>query len=103
MPILLDLFLTFAKIGAFTFGGGYAMLSVISDNCVEKKKWITAEDIMNTPESITGDYLAGRKKVPIPKQRRKGKDLLRAASLHEAPNSLNSTTFFGVLTKSSGM
>ena len=29
MPILLDLFLTFAKIGAFTFGGGYAMLSVI--------------------------------------------------------------------------
>ena len=47
MPILLDLFLTFAKIGAFTFGGGYAMLSVISDNCVEKKKWITAEDMMN--------------------------------------------------------
>ena len=47
MPILLDLFLTFAKICAFTFGGGYAMLSVISDNCVEKKKWITAEDMMN--------------------------------------------------------
>ena len=47
MPILLDLFLTFAKVGAFTFGGGYAMLSVISDNCVEKKKWITAEDMMN--------------------------------------------------------
>lgn len=47
MPILLDLFLTFAKIGAFTFGGGYAMLSVISDNCVEKKKWITSEDMMN--------------------------------------------------------
>ena len=43
MPILLDLFLMFAKIGAFTFGGGYAMLSVISDNCVERKKWITAE------------------------------------------------------------
>ena len=47
MPLLLDLFLTFAKIGAFTFGGGYAMLSVISDNCVEKKKWITPEDMMN--------------------------------------------------------
>lgn len=47
MPLLLDLFLTFAKIGAFTFGGGYAMLSVISDNCVEKKKWITADDMMN--------------------------------------------------------
>ena len=47
MPILLDLFLTFAKIGAFTFGGGYAMLSIITDNCVERKKWITAEDMMN--------------------------------------------------------
>jgi len=47
MPILLDLFLVFAKIGLFTFGGGYAMLSVISDNCVEKKKWITADDMMN--------------------------------------------------------
>lgn len=47
MPILLDLFLTFAKIGAFTFGGGYAMLSVISDACVDKKKWISAEDMMN--------------------------------------------------------
>ena len=47
MPILLQLFLTFAKIGAFTFGGGYAMLSIISDNCVDKKKWITADDMMN--------------------------------------------------------
>ena len=43
MPILLDLFLTFAKIGAFTFGGGYAMLSVISDACVDKKKLTTDE------------------------------------------------------------
>jgi chromate transporter len=47
MPILLDLFLTFAKVGAFTFGGGYAMLSVISDACVDKKKWITPDDMMN--------------------------------------------------------
>lgn len=47
MPIWLDLFLTFFKIGAFTFGGGYAMLSIITDNCVERKKWITAEDMMN--------------------------------------------------------
>ena len=47
MPILLDLFLTFAKIGLFTFGGGYAMLSVISENCVDKKKWISADDMMN--------------------------------------------------------
>ena len=47
MDILLDLFLTFAKIGVFTFGGGYAMISVIEDNCVERKKWITHDDMMN--------------------------------------------------------
>ena len=47
MRILFDLFLTFMKIGFFTFGGGYAMLSVIEDNCVEKKKWITHDDMMN--------------------------------------------------------
>lgn len=44
---MLELFLTFFKIGLFTFGGGYAMLSLISDACVEKKKWITADDMMN--------------------------------------------------------
>ena len=43
--MLLDLFLTFAKIGAFTFGGGYAMISIIEDECVEKKKWITSEEL----------------------------------------------------------
>ena len=47
MPILLTLFLTFAKIGLFTFGGGYAMISIIEDICVEKRKWITHEDMMN--------------------------------------------------------
>ena len=47
MPILLDLFLSFAKIGLFTFGGGYAMLSLIENTCVEKKKWITQEEMMN--------------------------------------------------------
>lgn len=43
--MLFDLFLTFAKIGAFTFGGGYAMISIIEDECVEKRKWITAEEL----------------------------------------------------------
>ena len=32
----------------------------------------TAEEVMNTPGSVTGDYLAGRKKVPVPTQRRAG-------------------------------
>ena len=44
---MLELFLTFAKIGLFTFGGGYAMISLIEDACVEQKKWITHEDMMN--------------------------------------------------------
>ena len=47
MNILLDLFLTFAKIGLFTFGGGYAMISMIEHNCVELKGWITHDEMMN--------------------------------------------------------
>ena len=47
MNILLDLFLTFAKVGLFTFGGGYAMISLIENSCVEKKGWITHDEMMN--------------------------------------------------------
>lgn len=47
MKILAELFLTFAKIGLFTFGGGYAMISVIENNCVERKKWITHDEMMD--------------------------------------------------------
>ena len=46
MNLLLDLFLTFAKIGLFTFGGGYAMIAMIENNCVERKKWITHDEMM---------------------------------------------------------
>ena len=42
----LTLFLTFFKIGAFTFGGGYAMLPLIQREIVEKRKWITNDDIL---------------------------------------------------------
>ena len=35
-----------AKVGLFTFGGGYAMISLIEDTCVERKKWITHEEMM---------------------------------------------------------
>lgn len=45
--MLLSLFLTFFKIGLFTFGGGYAMISVIDHICVEQKQWITSEDLVN--------------------------------------------------------
>lgn len=45
MRKLLDLFWTFFKIGLFTFGGGYAMISVIENECVNKKQWISKEDM----------------------------------------------------------
>ena len=47
MKILMELFYIFARIGLFTFGGGYAMISIIEDICVEHKKWITHEEMMN--------------------------------------------------------
>lgn len=47
MSLLLDLFLNFAKIGLFTFGGGYAMIALIENACVEKKQWITHDEMMN--------------------------------------------------------
>ena len=40
-------FFSFAKIGIFTFGGGYAMISVIENCCVDKKKWITHNEMMD--------------------------------------------------------
>ena len=45
MKLLIDLFFTFFKIGLFTFGGGYSMISIIENECVEKKKWISKEDM----------------------------------------------------------
>lgn len=42
----LKLFITFFKIGAFTFGGGYAMIPLIQKEVVEEKKWITDDDIL---------------------------------------------------------
>ena len=47
MRILLELFLTFVKVGLFTFGGGYAMVPVIHNICVEEKKWISHEEMMD--------------------------------------------------------
>ena len=40
-----QLFITFIKIGAFTFGGGYAMVPLIQRETVEKKKWTTDEEL----------------------------------------------------------
>lgn len=46
MKALLKLFITFFKIGAFTFGGGYAMIPLIQKETVEKNQWVTEEDIL---------------------------------------------------------
>ena len=43
---LWKLFLTFFKIGAFTFGGGYAMIPLIQKEAVETNGWITDDDIL---------------------------------------------------------
>ena len=45
MNIYLDLFLTFARIGVCTFGGGYAMLPILQREVVEKKGWATNEQL----------------------------------------------------------
>ena len=47
LNILVDLYLTFAKIGLFTFGGGYAMLPLLEREVVDKKKWTSHEEIMD--------------------------------------------------------
>ncbi len=47
MNIYLDMFITFAKIGAFTFGGGYAMLPMLQSEVVEKKKWATDDELLD--------------------------------------------------------
>ena len=45
--ILAELFLSMMKVGLFTFGGGYAMISVLTKTCVEKKRWLTQDEMMN--------------------------------------------------------
>jgi len=47
MKELLNLFLTFFKIGLTTFGGGYAMLPILEREIVKNKKWATNEELAN--------------------------------------------------------
>lgn len=74
MNVLFELFFTFTKIGLFTFGGGYAMISIIEDQCVERKKWITHDEMMNMtviaestpgPIAINCSTFAGYKRAGI--------------------------------------
>lgn len=45
--MLFKMFITFLKIGAFTFGGGYAMLPIIQEEVVNKKNWIDDDEFMD--------------------------------------------------------
>ena len=47
MNIFIQLFISFFKIGAFTFGGGWAMISIIEKEIVEKHRWIGKEDFLD--------------------------------------------------------
>ncbi|MBQ4272341.1 MAG: chromate transporter [Clostridia bacterium] len=44
---LWQLFATFFKTGLFTFGGGYAMIAILQEELVDKKKWITNQDMLD--------------------------------------------------------
>lgn len=70
--ITLQLFLTFLKIGAFTFGGGYAMIPLIQKEVVENKKWLTDKDIS---------------------------DVIAIAETTPGPIAINAATFVGYKTK----
>ncbi len=59
MKLVWQLFSTFMKIGAFTLGGGYAMLSMVEKAVVDKKKWIPADefwDMIAIVQSLPGVF-----------------------------------------------
>lgn len=47
MNVYLDLYLTFARIGGLTFGGGYAMLPMLQKEIVEDRGWVSEEELMD--------------------------------------------------------
>lgn len=69
--LILTLFLSFFKIGAFTFGGGYAMLSLLENEFVSKRKWLSKDEFL---------------------------DMLAIAESTPGPIAINSATFIGYKT-----
>ena len=47
MNICIQLFLSFAKLGVLMFGGGYAMLPILEHEVIDRKKWLTAEEVLD--------------------------------------------------------
>lgn len=75
MRELISMFLTFARIGAFTFGGGYAMLPILQREVVDKNGWCTEDELTDmyaigqcTPGVIAvnvATYIGNRRRGPI--------------------------------------
>lgn len=75
MQAYFDLFFTFARVGLFTFGGGYAMLPLLEREVVRNKGWCTSEELMDmyaigqcTPGIIAvnvSTYIGNKQKGPI--------------------------------------
>ena len=47
MPLLLEMYWAFFRVGVFTFGGGYAMLPLLQREIVDKKGWATEEELLD--------------------------------------------------------
>ena len=71
---VIQIFLVFLKIGAFTFGGGYAMIALLENEFVSKKKWIEKDEFLNIaaiaestpgPIAINAATYIGYKKLGI--------------------------------------
>lgn len=80
--ICVQLFLSFFKIGAFTFGGGWAMISIIEKEIVDKHHWIDREeflDLLAVAQSLPG-ILAVNISVAVGDKLRGMKGLLAAAA-----------------------
>lgn len=78
---LSSLFFTFLKIGAFTFGGGWAMISIIEREIVHKHHWIEREDfldLLSLAQSLPG-ILAVNIAVAVGDRLRAGKGAVTAA------------------------
>lgn len=68
MKTVFSIFLTFFKIGAFSFGGGYAMISMIEKEIVDINKWLTSDQLI---------------------------DIIGVAEMTPGPIAINSSTFVG--------
>lgn len=81
MGLNLKLFTTFFKIGMFTFGGGWAMISIVQREVVDKNKWLTNDeflDLITVTQSLPG-ILAVNMSVVIGDRLSKMKGSLAAA------------------------